>query len=904
MTSTSLALDLAEASNLSAVGGKALNLGRLQRLRMPGAPGCVITSHAFEGHLHRAGLLEEMRSEVDMLQTLGREEVRALAQRWQAAIRETPLADELVALLRERVAALAEPLAVRSSAVGEDSGGASFAGQLDTVLNVTDFDGVLAAVKKVWASAYSEHCLQYARTKGQFLSGMGVVVQQQVQAQLAGVLFTREPTDAQSETMLLEYCEGLGERLVSGQTNPGRVTISRALDGTEPLTLVETGDEPVLSEAQQRHLLTLRDLALSLEEQFGGLQDIEWALDADGSLLILQARPITQFVPNSGLPRRLRGPVWGPQTSWSNANVAENFPHPLTPLLYSIVRQGYSAYFRELARGFGFSPKLVLAKQRAFDNIVGVHGGRLYYNLSSIHDVILLAPGGKALARYFNEFTGASAYPGAEPEKESLFFRAARLSKIAAATTWRYLTVHSRVHRFERRVIQYAQDTHPHRLEKATPEQLDDALKGFLNLRLRQWNDAALADTAAMTCYGLLQRMLKPWSKAGEATHNDLLKGLPGLISSEPVNKLWNLAEDVGKCQRIKTVLLRASAPEVWEDLKAAPKDSPEGHFRAKFEAYLETWGFRSSEELTLVFPTPHENPAPTLRILQMYLREDARGPQELSEKQAVQREAATEALSNQMSGRLAWVPLLSAASRFRILLSATQGAIALRERARFKQALLYTRLRHVLLAIGDELVARGLIAANEDVFYLPVDEVGPVLNGNYPYPETLKSIIATRKTAHEKANAQQPPDSFTSPAGQFWVAQEAAHATASVSEGAIMGTSACGGKAHGKAAVILDVSQADQIEAGDILVTRQTDPGWASVFFLVKGLVIERGGMLSHGAIIAREYGIPALVGVPEATRRIKHGQTVTLDADAGVIDAGAEEQGAEVQAKEAVSC
>ena len=885
----SLVLPLGEACTLSTVGGKALNLARLQRLKVPGAPGCVITSHAFEAHLHKAGLLEETRGQVKALQILGREEIRALARRWQAAIVQTPLAEDLVSLLRDHTAQwLPQALAVRSSAVGEDSGGASFAGQLDTVLDVSDFDGVLQAVRRVWASAYSEHCLQYARTKGRFLCNMGVVVQRQVRAQLAGVLFTREPTDEQSPSMLLEYCEGLGERLVSGQTNPGRARLSRERGTVATLTLLEAGDEPALTKAHESQLRNLRDLALSLEEQLGGPQDIEWVVDADGALSILQARPITRFVPAAPLPRSLRAPTWGPRTAWSNANVAENFPHPLTPLLYSIVRQGYSAYFRELARGFGFSAKVLQARQRAFDHIVGVHAGRLYYNLSSIHDIILLAPGGKALARYFNEFTGACAYPGIEPAKEGILLRTARLCRIAAATTWRYLTVHHRVERFERRVSQYAQDTHPHRLEKATPAQLDDALNGFLTLRLRQWNDAALADTAAMTCYGLLQRLLAPWSRAGSATHNDLLKGLPGLVSSEPVNKLWDLAQEVRQCERTKAVLLRDSSSDAWQYLKAAPEDSPEGRFRSKFELYLETWGFRSSEELTLAFPTPHENPVPTLRILQMYLREDAGDPRELSHRQAAEREHATRLLCARMSGRLSGVPLLSAASRFRMLLGATQGAIALRERVRFKQALLYTRLRHVLLAIGQELACRGLIAAKEDVFYLPVDEVTLLLNGNYPYPETLENVIATRKAAHVQANARQPPDSFTSPSGQFWAENGWSQALPAVGEDDITGTSACGGKAQGKAAVILDVSQADQIEAGDILVTRQTDPGWASVFFLVKGLVIERGGMLSHGAIIAREYGIPALVGVPEATRRIKHGQAVTLDADEGVVHAG----------------
>lgn len=190
---------------------------------------------------------------------------------------------------------------------------------------------------------------------------------------------------------------------------------------------------------------------------------------------------------------------------------------------------------------------------------------------------------------------------------------------------------------------------------------------------------------------------------------------------------------------------------------------------RAAFADYLDAWGFRSSQELTLVAPTPFEDPLPTLRLLQMFLREGGDGPRAACARQARQREQATRALARQLSPRWGWVPLLSRAGRLRVLLRATQGAIALRERVRFRQALLYTRLRHVVLALGQDLVARGVLARADDVFFLDVDELDALAAGLHAYPEALPAVIAARRRAYDAAWQAEPPDTFALPRGATW---------------------------------------------------------------------------------------------------------------------------------------
>ncbi len=388
-----------------------------------------------------------------------------------------------------------------------------------------------------------------------------------------------------------------------------------------------------------------------------------------------------------------------------------------------------------------------------------------------------------------------------------------------------------------------------------------------------------------MVCYGLLKHTLAADRAAADdsALHGNLLSGLPGLVSARPICELWQLSREVRRDVQLRELFATASAPEILSRI-AAPQCE---EFRARFERYLDVWGFRYSGELMLTSPTPREDPLPIIRLLQSYSREGGAGPDQVSVKQASVRERATEMTSARFTPErwLRWLPL-SRAGRFRLVLRATQGAIRLRERARMKQALLYTRLRHLMLRMGEEFAQRGLIESRDDVFFLTADEVLSS-TGKAVSTEGIRETVRQRRQEHAEFTRLQPPDSFVLERGEPWRPETGA---AAVLEGrgteSLRGSSACGGMVEGSAVVVLDVREADRVRAGDILVTRQTDPGWATVFFLIKGLIIERGGMLSHGAIIAREYGIPAVVGVPEATRLIRTGDRLRVDGDKGVVE------------------
>lgn len=875
MNTAALLVPLSEAVDESRFGGKAAGLARLAEAGFPVPDGCAIAAEALALHLAAAGLT----SAADAWTHAGD---AAAAAELRRGIVAAPLPATFVQALADLAANRfgTTACAVRSSAVGEDSAVHSFAGQLDSRLPVVPHgEAIGAALRAVWASLWGERSVDYQRRRHARLDRVGVVVQRLVDAQLAGVLFTRAPGAAGQESMLVEFCAGLGERLVAGEATPGHALIDRA-DGTvrELVAEAETGAVPTTAV-----LAELASSARRIEVLWGRPMDVEWAVDADGKLWFLQARPIT-----AGTPANASATPPGPRMIWSNANIAENFPEPVSPFLYSIVSAGYAAYFRNLGLGFGINHRRIAAMDDALERLVGIHGGRLYYNLSNIHSVIALAPGGRWLARAFNEFVGAREFPlpRLPATLPGRLARIGELLRIPLCVVWQYGRVGRRVAAFVADVDAYCARTRPAALATMEPMELAQALRGFLDIRLRRWNGAALGDTAAMVCYALLQRQLRGLAMLPENVHHHLLVGLPDLASHEPVERLWDLSRRILADPAAKQLFTACAPAEVAQRMQTAPEFAA---LRADFVEFVERWGFRSSGELMLTQPSPEEDPRTTIALAASYLALDGPSPAERLAAQIAERQAATERVARALT-QMAWWRALpwSHAGRFRWLLAATQGAIRLRERARFSQARLYVRLRHVALAIGRQLAASGRLPAVDDVFLFSWQEVESLLTGYAQFPYDLAIEVRRRRQAAQQLAVMRPPDSFELAEGEYLLPTPTTATTvAEVPTGGdeLVGTGACGGQLTAVARVLADANEGRQLERGEIVVTRQTDPGWASVFFLAGALVVERGGMLSHGAIIAREFGIPAVVGVAGATARIKSGESLAIDGDRGVV-------------------
>ena len=874
---------LADASDATAFGAKAANLARMIAAGCSVPAGHVLHNDVFQSHLQRAGLIVASQEALHVPADAMPSQLEKISRNFAEQLCATPLDTSLEsALCSVAITADGMPIAVRSSAIGEDSATHSFAGQLDTVLSIHSLEELKQAITKVWASICSQRSMYYQQRHSVRLDSMGVILQTQIDARHAGVMFTHAPAEVSNgrTAVIIEYCNGLGERLVAGEADPARILIN---PGDGKIISHEIGEDGV-SRLGDSDIAALVKEGMRLEWEFGTPLDIEWAIDVLGKLWLLQARPITA-------KQKMVGRV-----VWTNANIAENFPEPVSPFLYSIVRRGYAAYFRNLGLGFGISRRRIAAMDNALEHIVGVHGGRLYYNLSNIHTVISLAPGGTWLTCAFNEFVGATQFPPPqELPMQGWMERKLELLRVAALTVWRYLHVEAGLIRFETTVDTFCVSTRPADLAAMPPSALLDCLRDFLVIRLQRWNDAALADTAAMVCYGLLQRQLRRWlpNAANGNLHNNLLVGLPGLASHTPVEKLWDLSRLIRANPELTKLFNTDSATAhnttIEQQLREQTRFAP---FLAEVQEYLEHWGFRSSGELMLTRPSPEENPEQTLELLRSYAALESPSPHQQLQQQALIRESATSETCWQLTSNalLRCLPF-SRAWQFKRLLAATQGAIRLRERARQKQAKLYVRLRHLILSIGHSLVATNHLAIVDDVFYLECDEVDALLSGHAMFPYDVSACVRQRRDEQARLAAMLPPDNFELGWGDYLPQQKSNKTMPDVAAHSgdmqrLQGTGVCGGHITANAAVLADASEAGRMQQGDIVVTRQTDPGWACVFFLASGLVIERGGMLSHGAIIARELGIPAVVGVRDATRRIVSGNRLAINGDRGVVN------------------
>ena len=295
-------------------------------------------------------------------------------------------------------------------------------------------------------------------------------------------------------------------------------------------------------------------------------------------------------------------------------------------------------------------------------------------------------------------------------------------------------------------------------MTQATRAELLTHLRAFIDIRNNRWKDAALADAAAMVCYALLQRLLARLAPAADqhSLHNNLLKALPDLVSGVPPIKLWELSQFVRADARLEELFRDRAPAEILEVLRT--RDDFQQFYRL-FDAFLESWGFRCSGELMLTMPTFQDEPERVVELIQAYIATDAGSPATILARQAQERIAETRRLRGMLGSR--WVGV-------GLVLRWTQKAILLRERARLKQALLYTRLRHIALAIGDRLVDASRLERRDEIFFLTAEEIDALLSGVSMFPDHVRPLVALRRTAHDELASITPPDTLTLGSGEY----------------------------------------------------------------------------------------------------------------------------------------
>jgi pyruvate,water dikinase len=884
---THIVLDFTEIApnSLPLVGGKAANLGILTRAGLPVPPGVCVTTEAYREVAAAAGLdgLLEALAEVPAGDV---PRLRVLASEIRAAILAAPLPESVANEVVDAYLRMGRgvPVAVRSSATAEDLPFASFAGQQDTYLNVVGPDAVLQAVRRCWASLWTDRAVAYRATNAidHRTVRLAVVIQRMVDARIAGVLFTANPVTGRRRQAVIDASPGLGEAVVSGAVNPdhfvvdtttGRildrrlgdkrtVIISRPGGGTEHVERPDGADRACITDEQVRALAALGG---RVEAHYGAPQDIEWAIDDQGTLFLTQVRPITTLFP---LPATAPAGD-GELRVYFCFSVAQGLYRPITPMGLAAIRLLASS----AARILGFPAPEPLAGPSRYAEA----GQRFFADLTG---VLRSRAGREVMPRMLDQMEARSAVLLREIAKDprlTLTVRswlpfARRVLRVAA----RYhapVTVIRAVFRPEaaRRETERVGRELASRLtlcDNATAaERLDFVERVLLDQCMSLIPRIMPAAVVGLGMLGIAGKLLGDDATAGEL--DTVLRSLPHNVTVEMDLELWALAARI-RADREAAALLRDTPVDELAGLYRAGNLPPVA--QGGLARFLGRYGHRAVAEIDLGMPRWSDDPRHVLGVIANYLRLE--NPEAAPDVLFARRKAEAEAMIETLAARARRRGRLR--GRFvRFALGRARALAGIRELPKYNLIVALAALRRQVAIVGRELAARGRIEEADDVFFLDLSEARAGLTGR-----DLHALVKQRRELYDlELRRRHVPRVLLSDG-----TEPEAHAEVPAHDGALTGTAASAGSVTGIARVVLDPVGA-RLEPGEILVAPSTDPGWTPLFLTAGGLVMEMGGANSHGAVVAREYGIPAVVGVANATGRITTGQQITVDGSSGRI-------------------
>ena len=849
----------ASGATLALAGGKGMALSELAAAGFPVPPGFIIPTSAYQQFVV-ANELDTVI--VEALPQLGATDSAALqraARTIQRACAAAPISDEVEAAIRAAYVVLGEPaVAVRSSATAEDLPGLSFAGQQETLLDVRGQAALLAAVRRCWASLWTARAIAYRQEMGVPAEevAMAVVVQRMVPAEVSGVLFTANPASGNRDETIVEAAAGLGEALVSGEVTPESYRLDRRRGGvTEfpPALPRDVGEAPDFaamrptadSRARGARLLSeplLRDLAAlgqRVQAHFAGTpQDIEWAVD-DGAVWLLQARPITALPAVSETADLWQSPQ--PGATWVRRQVVEHMPEPLSPLFEDLyLKQGLELSALEIAKAMGLDERLFDGP--FFTTVNGYGYSRANFPLNRDTIPIFLLSMVKSLPWLFRHGVA--------------LWRDEGLPRyLATLAHWR----------------------------EVDPATADDEtlLRGIRELAIADavyWFAAAIAIGVAKVSDSVLDSFVR-WAPPRRGLNSGLfLRGFPSK-TLEADAELDAIARRVRESPELRDFVLATPAETLLDDAPPTPAGEA---LRADLERYFARYGHQIYN-LDFVAPTLIEEPLPALLGVKGLVREPGQGALARQARLAQQRDRLTAETAAGFDPIRRFV--------FRKLVGWAQRFAPFREDALFYVGAGWPMVRRFARELGRRLSEAGAPDAAEQVYYLTSDELAKAIGarGDGRALPHFAELARERQALRDARKRLHPPPAVPPTArmrvGALDVSSRETQMRNAPDATTLRGFPVSAGHIAAPASVIRSPSEFATMEPGTILVCPTTTPAWTPLFALARGLVTDIGGILAHGSIVAREYGIPAVMGTGNATQRIVSGQMITVDGASGTV-------------------
>ncbi|MCP1222932.1 PEP/pyruvate-binding domain-containing protein [Sebaldella sp. S0638] len=776
----------------------------------------------------------------------------------------------------------AEYYAVRSSARAEDSEKFSFAGQLESFLYVKKED-IEIYIKKVWKSMFADHIYEYGKNNNIDIKYElpFVIVQKMINSESAGVAFSKNPVNGNNEAVI-SAVYGLGSSLVNGEISgdtyivslENNEILSKQINEKEIMRVLDnkngSGIINVETDIDKRNGQVLNDdyikkialIVKKAEEKSGSPRDIEWGIE-NGEIYILQSRPVTTLGKNRKKEREI---------IWDNSNIVESYSGITLPLTFSFVRSVYSKVYEQFSLLMGVDKKTIRDYLPVFNCMLGYLNSRIYYNLLNWYKLLTLFPGFKANRKFMEQMMGVKEELPEEVEKSiketgsiGRFFSRVTLVRTFLGFGINFIFIDVKVKRFKKLLNNTLENRNTGEMSEY---ELYNYYTELENKLLYNWQTPILNDFYTMISFGVLKNRIQKYKLDTEdgILHNELIVHETEIMSVEPskyIEKMADIVRDEGIINNAADI--KNFENKVFESEK----------FRKIFDEYMERFGDRSIAELKLESPTLHENPELLLKTVFETAKSEKREKNDsLAELKDKEKEVFDKLKSN-----------IIKKYRFKRTLRLARKHTALRENLRYERTRVYGKVRRIFLRMGELFQEKRIIDNKGDIFYLEKDEIFSLINGTSTFPDMKKTVELRKIKLGEDRKKDRLPDRFKT----FGVISDdfeyiSLDKDDNLNTDIRKGTGCCKGIVRGKVQVVMNPNET-VIEKGSIIVAHSTDPGWVMVFPLAKGLIVEKGSLLSHSAIVARELGIPAVVGVNKVTDWLKDGDIVELDGSTGVI-------------------
>ena len=901
MNKYTVPLSQISVKDIALVGGKGGNLGELARAGFPVPDGFCVRMIAFEDFLEKNILPAKINEILGHLDFTDLSDLEVKTQTIRELISAAPVPPEIRDEIQSAYRGLGRgdqlPLvAVRSSVGTKNLSRSSFPGQMDTYYGVKGEDELIQQVVNCWASLFTSRATLARHKLSLDHSAVFIapVIQMMVAADAAGVVFTAHPLSGRTDEILINASFGLGESVVSGKVRPDQIAVRKAdlkiqseEIGDKPIKIIldlEKGKgskeipveeklrrEPCLSRDQIRKLARI---CLEIESHYGQPQDIEWARVGE-EIYILQSRRIaavkkekpeetklpTDWVSEFDTPIDPRFP------EYTSANISEVVPGVLTPFTLS----GMMA----LENGFRLpNLKLGLLKLPPYPPMylfIGFFYGRAHLNITTMRTIASQIPGASAA-----EFD--RPLPGMGKESPAIPLRT-RLRNYAMFPVFIYRgikyekEVPEEARHWRKEVLKRIEEERKQDLSRIPVAEIADRMALALDEGATLLGIHIAASQFAVAYFEALRKLTARWFGDNYGTlAARLVTGLNTLESARPSFGIWELSREVEKSPELKTLFTSSSPEEIGPRLSSRDSETARS-FQKRLKDFLGKYGYRSVSEAEVITPSWEEDPSFVFSMIKNYLTiEPGQDPGKIEERQKLEREKAMREVEPRLKF---WQKTI-----FYKALTGSHTFIPLREEMKAIAMTGAHTVKKVCRIFSRHLFEQGVIKNPEDIYYLKVDEILPMVKGEPP-PRDLQERINRRREEYRMNNEIELPEAFRGRPVPRPKSTRMVERTGRV----LTGIPVSPGRVTGKARVILSPRTDAKILPGEILVAPVTDAGWTPLFLVARGLVVDVGGLLSHGSIVAREYGIPGVINVKDATRIIRDGEMITVDGDRGEV-------------------